>query len=273
MPYHQDWDDDHDGLSADRDDAAPDWLRERQRPRHNATGRFATVLGVLALFGVGLYHLADRHGFEQWIASAPHGLAQTGPAVIALSPIDLNEPADPYPIPQQLDPIAPNDLTSAPMPADRPLADCIRPGNVIDENVINCRYGELPRSYPDSAASGMVTPEYLARYKAEQASRSSAPSRPSAERDVTAKWIPKWDGNGQFLAEWQSLGNRIDSSSVCANHRRGSIDYRECRKAAKVHFREQCRAWEKRWDHDREDHSKRMEQRYCSAANGFSPMG
>ncbi|SFP73425.1 hypothetical protein SAMN05216190_11734 [Pseudomonas borbori] len=27
--------------------------------------------------------------------------------------------------------------------------------------------------------------------------------------------------------------------------RPGSTDYRECRKAAKVHFREQCRAWEK----------------------------
>jgi hypothetical protein len=40
-----------------------------------------------------------------------------------------------------------------------------------------------------------------------------------------------------------------------------------------VHFREQCRAWELRSERDGEDFSKRMEQRYCSAANGFSPMG
>jgi len=30
-----------------------------------------------------------------------------------------------------------------------------------------------------------------------------------------------------------AVNNYIDSSRVCANHRKGSIDYRECRKAAK----------------------------------------
>ena len=119
----------------------------------------------------------------------------------------------------------------------------------------------------------MVSEQYLAQYKTKQTNRSNASTRPSANRDIDAQWIKGWDGGTTYLAEWHSLNNRIDSSSVCANQRRGSIDYRECRKAAKVHFREQCRAWEKRWAQDRLELSKQMEQRYCSAANGFSPMG
>ncbi|MDH4609833.1 hypothetical protein E8F12_14910 [Pseudomonas sp. BN102] len=36
------------------------------------------------------------------------------------------------------------------------------------------------------------------------------------------------------------FNNRIDGASVCANHKRGSIDYRECRKGAKQFFKEKC---------------------------------
>jgi len=119
----------------------------------------------------------------------------------------------------------------------------------------------------------MVSAHYLAQYQAEQANRSQASGRRSISRNVDVQWIKGWDGGTSYLAEWHALNNRIDSRSVCANHRRSSIDYRECRKAAKVHFREQCRDWEKRWEQDRQEWSKQMEQRYCSAANGFSPMG
>lgn len=97
------------------------------------------------------------------------------------------------------------------------------------------------------------------------------PRQVSQER--TAKWIKSWGGGTNYLAEWISVNNHIDSSSVCANHRKGSIDYRECRKAAKQHYHEECRAWRERYDNDRKDHSDRMKQRYCSASSSFSPMG
>ncbi|MDX1365935.1 hypothetical protein [Pseudomonas sp.] len=109
---------------------------------------------------------------------------------------------------------------------------------------------------------------YLAQYHTDQANRSRTPARRSGSREVDVKRIKGWNGSGYYVAEWHALDKRIDSSSVCVNHRRGSIDYRECRKAAKVHFREQCRAWEKRWTRDGQEWSKQMEQRYCSAANG-----
>jgi hypothetical protein len=95
-------------------------------------------------------------------------------------------------------------------------------------------------------------------------------------RDTTAKWIKSWNGGSNYLAEWVAVNNRIDSSSVCANHRRGSIDYRECRKAAKQHYHEECKTWRARYDNDRKernDRNDRMKQRYCSAASSFSLMG
>ncbi|HHN4429524.1 TPA: hypothetical protein ACRN2M_006374, partial [Pseudomonas aeruginosa] len=92
-------------------------------------------------------------------------------------------------------------------------------------------------------------------------------------RERTSKWIKSWNGGTNYLAEWLSVNNYIDSTSVCANHRRGSIDYRECRKAAKQHFHEQCRIWRARYDNDRKTNSDRMKTRYCTAASSFRPMG
>lgn len=95
----------------------------------------------------------------------------------------------------------------------------------------------------------------------------------SVNREHTATWIKSWSGGTNYLAEWIAVNNQIDGTSVCANHRRGSIDYRECRKGAKQHFHEQCRAWRARFDGDRQPHSEQMRTRYCGAASSFSPMG
>lgn len=86
-------------------------------------------------------------------------------------------------------------------------------------------------------------------------------------------WIDKWSGGTRYLAKWTAINNYIDDTSVCANHKRGSINYRECRKGAKQYFKEQCRAWNDRWENDRSPHSDRMKQRYCVAASSFNPMG
>lgn len=60
--------------------------------------------------------------------------------------------------------------------------------------------------------------------------------------------------------------NQITLVRMRGNHRRSSIDYRECRKGAKQFFKEQCREWSSSWDSNRDDHSKTMQRRYCSAA-------
>lgn len=288
---HQDWQRDsrderpsthgNERLKADRDDAplsVQAWLRERQHAGATPLRRFANVFGLLAVFAFGFYLLAEYSGLGDRFKAKTLGLLNPAAPAIALPSLDLDAPtprriADPYRIPQHLEPIQPDTLTSAPIPDPQPLADCIKAANLIDENVVTCRYGTLPRDHRPAPSSGMVSAQYLAQYKSDQANRSRTPARRSVSRDVDVKWIKGWNGGTSYLAEWHALDNRIDSSSVCVNQRRGSIDYRECRKAAKVHFREQCRAWEKRWERDRKDWSKLMEQRYCSAANGFSPMG
>lgn len=57
---------------------------------------------------------------------------------------------------------------------------------------------------------------------------SSISSRNSIE--LTGEWVDKWSSGARYYAEWTVINNYIDDTSVCANHRRGSIDYRECRK-------------------------------------------
>jgi hypothetical protein len=218
-----------------------------------------------------MYLLAENHGVNLLLPRETSGLLSPAATDNAAAATDRREALANHRA--ALTPAVATQPSSVPIARGQPLANCIKPGNVIDSSVINCRYGELPRAAESAPSQGMVSAEYLAQYQADKANGNRAPARQSAANELTEAWIRKWDGNGQYLAQWQSINNRIDSSSVCNNHKRGSIDYRGCRKAAKVHFREQCRAWELRSERDGEDFSKRMEQRYCSAANGFSPMG
>ncbi|MCY1349666.1 hypothetical protein D9M69_358710 [compost metagenome] len=101
--------------------------------------------------------------------------------------------------------------------------------------------------------------------------RESASTNNSIEHD--GYWIDKWSGGAKYYAEWTAINNYIDGTSVCENHKRGSIDYRECRKGAKQLFKEQCQAWSARSQSNRKSWSNRMKLSYCSAASSFSPMG
>lgn len=106
----------------------------------------------------------------------------------------------------------------------------------------------------------------------QQASSSQSQTR-RVQRERDGHWIDKWSGGARYYAEWVIVKNHIDGTSVCANHRRGSIDYRECRKGAKQFFKDECKGWSDRYSSDRKDWSDRMKQRYCSAASNFNPMG
>ena len=210
---HQDWQRDSrdDPLSADSDDASlsvQTWLHRRQRARANPLRRFANVFGVLAVFAFSFYLLAEYSGLGDQFKAKTNGLLD------APTPGQI---ADPYPIPQHFEPIQPDTLTSAPISIPKPLADCIETANLIDEKVVACRYGTLPRDQRPAPSNGMVSAQYLAHYKAEQANRSSAPAPRSVIRDIDRQWIKSWDGSTSYLAEWHSLDNRIDSSSVCAS--------------------------------------------------------
>jgi hypothetical protein len=249
-----------DWLDSDWDDA-PDHIRERMRGLKKR--RSFTVLGflqVIALAGLVVLavQLSKHYGPQQSISPKVAAPAAT---------------PERYSIPQKLEPIKITSTALRPS-APKPLDKCMKSGNVVDEDVVRCRYGALPRSDNSPAPSqGMVSAEYLESFRNQSSRTATQPQRSASSIERDAQWVDKWSGGGRYLAEWLIRDNRIDGTSVCANHKRGSIDYRECRKGAKQFYKEQCRAWEARSEQDRHDHSKRMEQRYCSAANGFNPMG
>lgn len=166
-------------------------------------------------------------------------------------------------------PVPPIYTRDALIEAPKPLAECIKPDNIIDEAVATCRYGQFPRAVVDSNAQGMVSASYMAKYKAGQ---QPARTKRLTENNVERATVWQWDGKRTYAAEWAINNNRIDSSSVCANYRRGSIEFRECRKGAKVYFREKCREWSTYTEKNRSEASEARKQRFCSAGEGFNPL-
>jgi hypothetical protein len=164
-------------------------------------------------------------------------------------------------------------LRASSVPADTPgtqmqpqlLSDCLAGGTVVDEQVLRCRFGAVPRPGTEvEPGHGMVSAAYMAKYKAEKSARTDTGSR-GRQVGSESHRISGWDGNGSYQATWQVANNEVDSTSVCLNYRRGSIEYRECRKGAKQWFKDQCRS--------AGGNSAAAKQRYCSAASSFSPMG
>ncbi|ORC60734.1 hypothetical protein BZK31_05540 [Pseudomonas floridensis] len=150
----------------------------------------------------------------------------------------------------------------------QPLDNCLKNGNVIDESVLNCRFGQVPRPTQTEPAQGMVSAGYMADFKADAARPAARPSRPYKVATVS---IREWDGRNRYRAQWRVYDNTIDGDSVCENFLARSVERRECRKSAQVNFREECREWTKRANRDRDQESRNAEQRYCEAASTFTP--
>ncbi len=233
-------------LHADEDD------RPFVRPGHTPLRAYVNALALLVIIAAAVYG-----------SLLLNGLLGNDAALPLETPLaSLPQPGS-NPVP----PIYTADALSTP----KPLADCIKPDNIIDEAVATCRYGHFPRAAEDSRAQAMVSASYMARYKAgqQQPARGRRAEAPNVERATV--W--QWDGKRTYAAQWSITDNRIEGGSVCANYRRGSIEYRECRKGAKVYFREKCREWGTRRSQQGSDASQAIEQRFCSAGDGFNPLG
>lgn len=223
-------------------DTVPDYRRRRKAQR-------SPLLFVWLLVPVALLWL-NWPWVQRWLHPAP----------VAEPPFEVAESQTPAPPPVPSAP-APRQAIAVPQPLDA----CLKQGNVVDEEVLHCRYGAVPRAQePASAPQGMVSAAYLAQYKA---GRELAPVRTySSPSSSESHWVRKWDGSGSYLATWEVQDNRIDYGSVCGNHRKGSIEYRECRKGVKQWFRKKCLE-------QRNTNMQELDrERYCSAAAGFGVM-
>lgn len=241
-------------LHADADSIA---LRPRRKPHAKAPPVYRKALILLGLVAITLFGLA--FWLEPELPSGQPGLSAPAQA-------PLSAPAAPGPaLATAASP--PARLTEQQKP--RPLAECIKAGNLIDETVLACRYGNQPGGRDVNSGGKLFT-------SASQRPVASAPeqrlARTNEPEGRDRAQVRQWDGQGSYIAQWLYRSNRIDSGSVCANYRQGSIERRECRKGAKVYFKEQCTAWTQRWNHQRSEPVQAMRERFCSAAESFSPM-
>ncbi|WP_341781325.1 hypothetical protein [Ectopseudomonas mendocina] len=250
-------------MKSDWDDA-PDYLRSKKKP---GPWRMVAILGVgsaitwgvIALFAKPIVINVDQ--LKQAIHVDGKPLFSQQPA-----PQPYSEPEEPIRLPS--------------LPIDRPAQRVAYEPVSQPQPYASIQWSKDDKS-PKYEFSNNYTPKQQintytppATHRIAQAPQQTQKRQAKQVRNErTSKWIKGWDGGKNYLAEWLSVNNYIDGTSVCANHRRGSIDYRECRKAAKQHFHEECRTWRARYDSDRKTSSDRMKTRYCSAASSFNPMG
>lgn len=194
--------------------------------------------------------------------------------IIPAPPIEevVSEPDPVQPVAQvrnveQVVYIAPKADASQPAAA-RPLDTCLKNGNVIDRDVINCRFGETQANdSPGTRPQGMVSDRYMATYKAAAAKPKTEPAR---RYEVAGVFIREIDGRNRYEARYRISNNHIETSSVCMNFLADSVEHRECRRAAVPYFKDMCSDWSKRVAKDKSDKNKMAQDQYCTAAREYS---
>ena len=197
------------------------------------------------------------------------------PAVLAPPPaaevFDAPLPQTPAPeirTTEQVVYVAPK-LETAQSAASKTLDDCLKDGNVIDRDVINCRFGD-PQAvdYNAPRPQGMVSDRYMAQYKATATRTSVDTGRHYA---VAGVFIREVDGRNRYEARYRIYNNHVENSSVCMNFKGDSVEYRECRRAAAPYFKEMCSDWTKRVAKDKDEKNKLAQEQYCEAATTYQP--
>ncbi len=253
-------------MKSDWDDA-PGYIRNNKKQSPLRMVMFLVVCsaitwGLIALFAKPI--VIDVNQLKQAIRVNGQPLFSEQ---LAPSPAQAySDPAEPIRLPSM--PLEPAQQVVQPSASKAEIEWFERVGAIAAERAKN---SFNDNNYRPKQPQNTYSPPAIQQIAEAPVAREQAQRSTSQER--TATWIKGWNGGTNYLAEWVSVNNYIDSTSVCANHRRGSIDYRECRKAAKQHFHEECKSWRARYDSDRSDRSDRMKQRFCSASSSFSPMG
>jgi hypothetical protein len=249
-------------MKSDWDDA-PGYIRNNKK---QSPWRTVVILGVGSAITWGLIALfakpivIDVNQLKQAIRVGGQPLFSEQPAQTYSEPLQpIQEPPAPFEPALQVAQSSPSQSDIQWSKKQAALAELVGKNSFNDDN------------YTPKQPANTYTPPTYAQVAA--ASTNMERKTNSVRRESASKWIKSWGGGTNYLAEWIAINNYIDGGSVCANHRKGSIDYRECRKAAKQHYHEECKTWRARYDNDRKDTSDRMKQRYCSAASSFSPMG
>lgn len=224
-----------------------------RRPPRAKKSRLTRVLPMALLAVAGLVGYAERARLTAWLAASPP--ASSTPVLPATAP-----PPIPAPTASASAPV-PAAATPARRPEPQPLRDCIKANNLIDDAVVACRFGQVPRD--TTPARPVAAPPPPPRQAAQPHARVPAPLQ------TVRLLIPTWDQKQRIWAEWQWTNDTIHERSVCRNYREGAIAYRECRKAANAYFKNECRRLERAGSAAHPS----LKQRYCRAASGYRVLG
>jgi hypothetical protein len=221
-----------------------------------------SIVICLALIAAVAYLLVQLFSTPK---SVPAVVPPTSTAEIIEAPTPVAQAAD-IRTTEQVVYVAPRPDTSQPVET-KPLDDCLKNGNVIDRDVVNCRFGEAqPTDYNTPRPQGMVSERYMAQYK----STAAKPKADSGRHyEVAGVFIREIDGRNRYQARYRIYNNHIENSSVCMNFLSDSVEHRECRRAAEPYFKDMCSDWTKRAAKDRDQKSKLAQEQYCEAARTY----
>lgn len=166
-------------------DDAPDYIRSRRAKSRAYRSSNFRVYAITALIGgvVIIYGLISEFRLTNNPLSTG---AQTAAEPMANPPPAMLDRPVPIQIPQELEPIKPSRTSLEPDTLDQ----CMGSDKLIDENVVRCRYGELPRSAPQAAKpQGMVSDEYLAQYRSERQDTARQARRNTSHRETESRTI------------------------------------------------------------------------------------
>lgn len=88
--------------------------------------------------------------------------------------------------------------------------------------------------------------------------------------DVEARLIPK----KPYKVTWSEDSGRIDTTSVCANFARSTLEYRQCRSYAVDVLKEKCKSYTRRYEmagSTTRQRERKLMRKFCSASRRFSP--
>ena len=206
---------------------------QEDRPRRSG-GAGASIGGVVGrLFWVGVVLLLVHVGRPEWLPAVRDQL------VAALSPPPAQVPVThtPEEAPAKQAPAETPPLAGSQAAAGQQVAPVVRaeaPGgrqtSFNDDNYV-------PRPLVNVMESSHVR-----QYAQSQPRRIEQPRQRGLNGTGTATFY--WEDARGRRSRWQTAysyrNSLIDTASFCSNYRRGSIDYRTCRKGAKAWLGERC---------------------------------
>lgn len=236
---------------------------KRKLPPSRSTWPLSSVLICLALLMTILYLVIQ--------------MFHTKPAPVSVTSVPtaevINESVPETPAPEirtteQVVYVAPKPETSQPV-VSKPLDDCLKQGNVIDRDVVNCRFGDVqPTDYNAPRPQGLVSDRYMAHYKATAAKPQVETGR---RYEVAGVLIREVDGRNRYEVRYRIYNNHVENNSVCMNFKADSVEYRECRRAAAPYFKDMCSDWTKRVAKEKDEKNKLAQEQFCEAANTYRP--